>query len=133
MKIQFRFDIIILWFESTMSPGTSSYPKGNPNYPRRQVENEIEKHAKAYKKSDLDRALNRPVSGLFFCLFNYRPRVASKNSTQKNPRKIKHSSSFLLFERQKKERKKSKKKKKEEGRNEERKTLPLKIVVENHE
>lgn len=54
-----------------MSPGTPQYPKENPAYPRRQVENEIENHAKESKNSDLDRALNRSVSGLF--LTYYRP------------------------------------------------------------
>lgn len=34
------------------------------------VENEIVNHAKASKNLDLDRALNRPVSGLLFCLLN---------------------------------------------------------------
>lgn len=31
---------------NTMLSGTLSYPEGNRNYPRPQVENEIEKHAK---------------------------------------------------------------------------------------
>lgn len=40
-----------------------SYPLGTSNYSRRQVEKVIENNTKA---SHLNRALNRPVSGLFF-------------------------------------------------------------------
>ncbi|WMJ85515.1 hypothetical protein [Anaerocolumna sp. MB42-C2] len=64
-----------------MSQDTPQYPKGNLVLSSSIVENEIENHAKASKNSDLDRAIKRPVSGLFFCLFNYRPRVASNNSS----------------------------------------------------
>jgi len=73
--------------------GIPSFPKDNPIYPHRKIENEIDNHAKASKNPDLDRAIYRPVSGLFF----YPNRTEHATLLQINTKKIPVKSSILAL------------------------------------